>query len=132
MVKIGSNARIIIPPNVVIQQENLKDDHAIVNIRFVFNTFINFIFIYKYFVFICIFQAETITYPDPLDQQDVEPVPIWIIIVAVVAGLLLFILLTLVLRKLGFFKRRRPDPTLSGNLEKHRDDNPENEALFKH
>ncbi|XP_015182230.1 PREDICTED: integrin alpha-PS1 isoform X2 [Polistes dominula] len=105
MVKIGSNAKIIIPPNVVIQQENLKDDHAI---------------------------AETIAYPNPLDQQDVEPVPIWIIIVAVVAGLLLFILLTLVLRKLGFFKRRRPDPTLSGNLEKHRDDNPENEALFKH
>lgn len=103
-VKIGSNARIIIPPNVVIQQENLKDDHAI---------------------------AETIVYPDLLDQQDAEPVPIWIIIVAVVAGLLLFILLTLVLRKLGFFKRRRPDPTLSGNLEKHRDDNPESEALFK-
>ena len=103
-VKIGSNARIIIPPNVVIQQENLKDDHAV---------------------------AETIVYPDLLDQQDVEPVPIWIIIVAVVAGLLLFILLTLVLRKLGFFKRRRPDPTLSGNLEKHRDDNPESEALFK-
>lgn len=76
-------------------------------------------------------QAETIVYPDILDHQDVEPVPIWIIIVAVVAGLLLFILLTLVLRKLGFFKRRRPDPTLSGNLEKHRDDNPESEALFK-
>lgn len=31
MVKIGSNARIVIPPNVVIQQENLKDDHAIVS-----------------------------------------------------------------------------------------------------
>ncbi|KAG7208526.1 hypothetical protein KM043_014745 [Ampulex compressa] len=105
MVKIGSSARIIVPPNVIIQQENLKDDYAV---------------------------AETIVYPDLLDQQDVEPVPVWIIIVAVVAGLLLFILLTLVLRKLGFFKRRRPDPTLSGNLEKHRDDNPENEALFKH
>ncbi|XP_066588057.1 integrin alpha-PS1 isoform X2 [Prorops nasuta] len=105
MVKIGSNAKIIIPQNVVIQQENLKDDYAI---------------------------AETVAYPDLLDQQDAEPVPIWIIIVAVVAGLILFILLTLVLRKLGFFKRRRPDPTLSGNLEKHRDDNPENEALFKH
>lgn len=32
MVKIGSNARIVIPSNVVIQQENLKDDHAIVSI----------------------------------------------------------------------------------------------------
>lgn len=71
-------------------------------------------------------------YPDLLDQGDAEYVPIWIIIVAIVAGLLLLVLLTLVLWKLGFFKRRRPDPTLSGNLEKHRDDNPENEALFKH
>jgi len=31
MVKIGSNAKIVIPSNVVIQQENLKDDHAIVS-----------------------------------------------------------------------------------------------------
>ncbi|XP_011869360.1 PREDICTED: integrin alpha-PS1 isoform X1 [Vollenhovia emeryi] len=105
MVKIGSNARIVIPSTIVIQQENLKDDYAI---------------------------AETIAYPDLLDQQEAEPVPVWIYIVAAVAGMLLFILLTLILRKLGFFKRRRPDPTLSGNLEKHRDDNPENEALFKH
>ena len=46
---------------------------------------------------------------------------------------MLLILLVLVLWKLGFFKRRRPDPTLSGNLEKHREaDNPEDEALFKH
>ncbi|XP_043273061.1 integrin alpha-PS1 isoform X2 [Venturia canescens] len=106
MVRIGSNARIVIPSNVEIQQENMSDDQAI---------------------------AETIAYPDLLDQQEGEPVPIWIIIVAIIAGLLLLILLILVLWKLGFFKRRRPDPTLSGNLEKHREaDNPENEALFKH
>ncbi|XP_026672705.1 integrin alpha-PS1 isoform X2 [Ceratina calcarata] len=106
-VRIGSNAKIVIPPNVVIQQENLLDDQAI---------------------------AETIAYPALLDQQDVDSIPIWIIIVAAVAGLLLLILLTLILRKFGFFKRRRPDPTLSGNLEKHRDEqplNPESEALFK-
>ncbi|XP_053971338.1 integrin alpha-PS1 isoform X1 [Hylaeus volcanicus] len=103
-VHIASNAEIIIPQNVTIQQENLKDDHA---------------------------NAEMIVYPHLLDLQDAEPVPIWVYIVAVVAGLILFILLTLVLRKLGFFKRRRPDPTLSGNLEKHKDDNPESEALCK-
>ena len=32
MVKIGSNARIVIPPNVEIQQEKLSDDHAIVSL----------------------------------------------------------------------------------------------------
>lgn len=66
---------------------------------------------------------ETVAYRDPVDQQEPEPVPVWIIVVAVVAGLLLLILITLVLWRLGFFKRRRPDPTLSGNLEKHRDEN---------
>lgn len=37
MVKIGSNARIVIPASVVIQQENLKDDHAIVSIFYYIN-----------------------------------------------------------------------------------------------
>lgn len=31
MVKIGSNAKLIIPPNVVVQQENVKDDVATVS-----------------------------------------------------------------------------------------------------
>lgn len=82
------------------------------------------------FIFHC--QVETIVYPDLSDLQEPEPVPIWIIIGSIIAGLFLLILLTLLLWKLGFFKRRRPDPTLSGNLEKHREENPENEALFKH
>ncbi|XP_076377738.1 multiple edematous wings isoform X2 [Megalopta genalis] len=103
-VKIASNAKIVIPSNVEIQQENLKDDFAI---------------------------AEMTVHPDHIDLQDKESIPIEIIIGAVVAGLILLIILTLVLRKFGFFKRRRPDPTLSGNLEKHRDDNPESEALCK-
>ncbi|XP_043467893.1 integrin alpha-PS1 isoform X2 [Leptopilina heterotoma] len=103
-VRIASYAKIIIPAGVIIQQENVSDDFTI---------------------------AETVAYPDISDQQEPEPVPIWIIVGAILAGLLLLILLTLILWKLGFFKRRRPDPTLSGNLEKHRDDNPEHEALFK-
>lgn len=69
-------------------------------------------------------KVETVCKVDLLQQQVAEPVPWWIIIVAIVVGLLVLILLTLLLWKLGFFKRRRPDPTLSGNLEKHRiDDN---------
>jgi len=43
MVKIGSNAKIVIPSNIVIQQENLKDDYAIVSI---------FFYIYNIYIFI--------------------------------------------------------------------------------
>lgn len=64
-------------------------------------------------------QVETLAYPDLADKQEAEPAPLWIIIVAIVTGLVLLILLTLLLWKLGFFKRQRLDPTLSGNLEKH-------------
>lgn len=35
MVKIGSNAKLVIPPNIVIQQENLKDDHTMVSAFYV-------------------------------------------------------------------------------------------------
>ncbi|XP_059476549.1 integrin alpha-PS1 isoform X2 [Neocloeon triangulifer] len=68
------------------------------------------------------FQVETIAYPELLEQTAGEGVPLWMIIVAIAAGLLLLILLTICLWKCGFFKRRRPDPTLSGNLEKQRHD----------
>jgi hypothetical protein len=67
--------------------------------------------------------VETIAILDLLEQEN-EPIPWWYIILAILAGLLLLILLTYLLWRLGFFKRRRPDPTLSGNIEKHRvDDN---------
>ncbi|KAK5640776.1 hypothetical protein RI129_009323 [Pyrocoelia pectoralis] len=61
---------------------------------------------------------ETNAYPDLSIQLD-SGVPLWIIILAVVAGLVLLILLIFVLWVLGFFKRNRiKDPTLSGNLTK--------------
>lgn len=60
-----------------------------------------------------------LAYPDLINQKLSEPIPWWIIILAILIGLIVLILLTLILWKLGFFKRRRPDPTLSGNLEKH-------------
>ncbi|KAK3914130.1 Integrin alpha-PS1 [Frankliniella fusca] len=94
-VRIGSRARIHIPPALAIQQDTIDDET----------------------------EVETVAYPELLDQQEAESVPLWIIVVAVVAGVVLFILLTYVLWKFGFFKRRRPDPTLSGNIEKHRNDN---------
>lgn len=70
---------------------------------------------------------ETRAYPELLDATGDTNVPIWIIIVSVVGGLLLLALFTFILWKLGFFKRKRPDPTLSGNLEKHS----ENKLLLK-
>lgn len=64
------------------------------------------------------FQVSTYAYPD-LHEQPADGVPLWIIIVSIVGGLLLLALFTYCLWRLGFFKRRRPDPTLSGNLEKN-------------
>lgn len=65
-------------------------------------------------------QVETTARVNIRGQHTPAPIPLLFIIIAILIGLLLFILLTLLLWKLGFFKRRRPDPTLSGNLEKHR------------
>lgn len=73
------------------------------------------------------FQIGTEAYPDNLQKGGDESIPIWIIILSIVGGLLLLALLTFCLWRLGFFKRRRPDPTLSGNLEK----NSENMLLIK-
>lgn len=53
-------------------------------------------------------------YPDRLDTGESPSVPLWIIIVSVLAGILLLVIL--LLWRLGFFKRKRPDPTLKGSL----------------
>lgn len=65
------------------------------------------------------FQIITRAYPDLQIQPGDGSIPIWIIIVSIIGGLLLLALFTYCLYRLGFFKRRRPDPTLSGNLEKN-------------
>ncbi|XP_075237654.1 multiple edematous wings [Lycorma delicatula] len=93
LVKIGSRAKIHIPPSLIIHQDTTND----------------------------VSQVETVAKVDLLQQRVAEPVPLWIIIVAIVVGLVVLIILTLLLWKLGFFKRKQLDPTLSGNLEKHRD-----------
>ncbi|CAG0879818.1 unnamed protein product [Darwinula stevensoni] len=46
-----------------------------------------------------------------------QGVPWWVILVSVLGGLLLLALIIWGCYKCGFFKRKRPDPTLSGNLE---------------
>lgn len=68
--------------------------------------------------------VETLAYPELLDQVGDGSIPIWIIIVAIVGGLLALAVLTYCLWRCGFFKRRRPDPTLSGNLEKNSESKP--------
>uniref|UniRef100_A0A182N0T7 Uncharacterized protein n=1 Tax=Anopheles dirus TaxID=7168 RepID=A0A182N0T7_9DIPT len=51
-------------------------------------------------------------------------VPWWIILVAIIAGVLVLAAVTYILSRCGFFRRKRhtgEDPTLSGNLERRRD-----------
>ncbi|XP_017852272.1 integrin alpha-PS1 isoform X2 [Drosophila busckii] len=69
--------------------------------------------------------VETRAYPELLDQQRETYTPLWIIILAVLGGLLLLALHIYAMWKFGFFKRKRPtDPTLSGNLEKMNEEKP--------
>lgn len=72
--------------------------------------------------------VETQAYPELLDQVRDTSTPIWVIILGVVAGLLVLAILAFVLWKCGFFKRRRPDPMLSGSLKKNTD--PENKPFL--
>jgi integrin alpha 7 len=55
---------------------------------------------------------ETHAYPELRDQAPI------------IMGLFLLALVAFCLWKCGFFKRRRPDPTLSGNLEKNSEARP--------
>uniref|UniRef100_A0A182QF12 Integrin alpha-2 domain-containing protein n=1 Tax=Anopheles farauti TaxID=69004 RepID=A0A182QF12_9DIPT len=51
-------------------------------------------------------------------------VPWWIILVAIIAGVLVLAAVTYILSRCGFFRRKRhtgEDPTLSGNLERRRE-----------
>lgn len=68
--------------------------------------------------------VETHAYPELRDQASSGAIPIWIIIVGIIVGLFLLALVAFILWKCGFFKRRRPDPTLSGNLEKNSESRP--------
>ncbi|XP_070506868.1 integrin alpha-PS1 isoform X2 [Chironomus tepperi] len=90
-VTIFSHAQISIPATYGIRQINLSDDVA---------------------------SIETHAYPELHDQVPSGPIPLWVIIVGILVGLFLLALVAFILWKCGFFKRRRPDPTLSGNLEK--------------
>jgi integrin alpha 7 len=68
--------------------------------------------------------VETHAYPELLDQTGDGSIPIWIIILGILLGLLLLAIVVYCLWRFGFFKRRRPDPTLSGNLEKNSESKP--------
>ncbi|XP_052091762.1 integrin alpha-PS1-like isoform X1 [Mytilus californianus] len=66
--------------------------------------------------------AEAITYSIPdLKERISDELQWWIILVAVLAGLLVLIIFILILWKCGFFKRLRPEgyqPTYKGDLKK--------------
>lgn len=90
-VEIFSHASIYIPDMFGIQQKNLTDDSK---------------------------TLYTSAYPELMDPSVDRQIPIWVIILGILGGLLFLAIVSFILWKLGFFKRRRPDPTLSGNLEK--------------
>ena len=46
-----------------------------------------------------------------LEAGEAGSIPLWILILAIIAGLLFLGLLTAILHRLGFFKRRRPEDT---------------------
>lgn len=95
-IKVASSASILIPERYNIHQNRLNDDIATV---------------------------ETTAYPDFKITETTE-VPSWVIIVSVIVGLLVLIIIVLLMWYFGFFKRSRPDFTLSGNLEKNHESKP--------
>lgn len=62
--------------------------------------------------------AETLAYSNLLEQLPTGQVPWWVILISVLAGILLLFLIAYGLWRMGFFKRRRPDPTYSGNINR--------------
>uniref|UniRef100_A0A2I9LP33 Integrin alpha-ps n=1 Tax=Centruroides hentzi TaxID=88313 RepID=A0A2I9LP33_9SCOR len=80
-VRIISRGGIHLDPKLGIKQKDLENDRAM---------------------------AESKVQPDKSLYQKPEPVPLWIIILAVCGGVLLLIIVILCLWKFGFFKRRKP------------------------
>jgi hypothetical protein len=66
------------------------------------------------------FQAETNAVPDSLAVPGRGGVPWWAVLLGVIGGLILLGLIGVCLWWCGFFKRKKPDFTLSGNLERQR------------
>lgn len=68
--------------------------------------------------------VATHAYRELIDQVIDKSIPYWIYILAILLGLLLLAILSYCFYRIGFFKRKRPDPTLSGNLEKSAESKP--------
>ncbi|ESO84557.1 hypothetical protein LOTGIDRAFT_168627 [Lottia gigantea] len=80
-VKVRSRAELVIDPELNVEQTDLTND---------------------------ITYAETIAIPD-VKVAEPESIDWWIILIAVLAGVLLLVILILILYKLGFFKRKKPE-----------------------
>uniref|UniRef100_A0A646QFY9 Integrin alpha-PS1 n=1 Tax=Hemiscolopendra marginata TaxID=943146 RepID=A0A646QFY9_9MYRI len=67
-------------------------------------------------------QVITTAYPE-ISIHTPQEIPFWIYILAACIGILLLVLLILCLWKIGFFKRKKPDEMMKGNLEKRNEMN---------
>ncbi|KAG1698804.1 Integrin alpha-PS1 [Nymphon striatum] len=128
---IASNATLTIDPKFDIIQDSSDDFHSFVLIKLARTPEdINYMVIKVKPVTIDVLaigghpagHTEVITKvtPDLLKFKDRQkkPVPIWIIVVAVLAGMFLLAIVILLLIKFGFFKRKKPGYVLTETNEK--------------
>ena len=50
---------------------------------------------------------SVVAFPDGLGVEGIANIPVWVMVVSIMAGLLVVIIISLILWKFGFFERRR-------------------------
>jgi hypothetical protein len=110
-VKIRSKAHISLDPSLEITQR-IEDDLDYVRLHPLFHFNMNDCFNDLNFCFTP--KAETMAYPDRLDTGESPSVPLWIIIVSVLAGILLLVLLILFALETGILQAQAARPHSEG------------------
>jgi len=62
---------------------------------------------------------SVVAYPDGLSETGMANIPVWVMVVSIMAGLFVVVIITLILWKFGFFERKRvSDITQSVKISK--------------
>jgi len=60
-----------------------------------------------------------VAFPDGLSETGMANIPVWVMVVSIMAGLFVVVIITLILWKFGFFERKRvSDVTQSVKISK--------------